>query len=421
MQGIACGRSRVLSRTANACRFNLESFRIAYQLQRGDRAYSSVVSPKASRVTVSVQSSGTIDLECVVTRNFPRVFIDLESDRIYPPSHPSPTNPIIIYLPRGNHLVQNDKSEDNDRATSSLVLGANATIVRIHYRHSPTYPYPTPIHDTFAGYDWVLSHLVRSVGPHNGWQSSNKAVGLGVCGELIGGSLAAALVLTECHMHRTGIRVAALGNPICDWTQMHSSKDERLDKPVRREEKALANRGKKSSIEDSFTVFATNPTLPASSLLAARTNLFTLAEKYFDPFASPLLFFRTASSDLPFDYLSPTSSPASSESEQETPMERIRKRRSHRRHPPMGSGLRIPKTRIDVGEECALRDQGWDLVDSMRRSVDLHEKERQFGAFADNGGVRGEQRVALRMRPGVGLWTDDDMVEVGRWMGEMLR
>ena len=271
----------------------------------------------------------------------------------------------------------------------------------------------------------MLRHLVRSAGAHNAWQSPNKAVGLGVCGELVGGSLAAAMALTECHTHRTGIRVAALGNPVCDWTQMHPLKDVTLGELRSGEEEATARKGKKPPVEDSFTAFAMNPALPASSLLTARTNLFTLSEKYFDPFASPLLFFRTASSDLPFDYLSPSPSPSasstSSDTEQELPTDWVRKRRAHRRYPPMGSSLRIPKTRIDVGEECALRDQGWDLVDSMRRSVDLYEQDREFGAYADNSGIRGEQRVALRMRSGVGLWTEDDMVEVGRWMGEILR
>ena len=315
----------------------------------------------------------------------------------------------------------------NDRSISSLVLGANATVVHLQYRLSSTHPYPTPIHDTLAGYDWVLKHLVRSAGPHNAWESSKKAIGLGVCGELMGASLAATLALTECHTHRPGVKVAALGNPISDWTQMHSlqkdgiTRSEGQEKDMSKEQEQPPKRGKKVSIEDSFVAFASNPILPASSLLAARTELFTLPEKYFDPFASPLLFFRTASSDLPFDYISPITSPVSSETEQDAPMEWIRKRRAHRRHPPMNSGLKIPKTRIDVGEESALRDQGWDLVDSMRRSVDLYEQERGFGSYADDSGLRGEQRVLLRMRPGAGLWTDDDLVEVGRWIGDMLR
>ena len=297
----------------------------------------------------------------------------------------------------------------------------------LQYRFSSTHPYPTPVHDTLAGYDWVLKHLVQSAGAHNAWQSSNRAVGLGVCGELIGATFTAMLALTECHAHRTGVRAAALGNPVCDWTQMHSSEKDGMRKSgntgsdVDEREEQPKRKGKKAPIEDSFAAFASNPTLPASSLLAARTDLFTLPEKYFDPFASPLLFFRTQSSELPFDYISPISSPASSETEQEVSMEWIRKRRAHRRHPPMNSGLKLPKTRIDVGEESVLRDQGWDLVDSMRRSVDLYEQERGFGSYADDSGIRGEQRVSLRMRPGAGLWTDDDLVEVGRWMGEMLR
>lgn len=68
---------------------------------------------------------------------------------------PSTLTPTILYLPRGPLCSL------SHAPLSSLALSANATVVCIDYRLSTNNPYPTPIHDVLAGYDWVQQNLVR--------------------------------------------------------------------------------------------------------------------------------------------------------------------------------------------------------------------------------------------------------------------
>ncbi|KAL9119919.1 MAG: hypothetical protein Q9187_003519, partial [Circinaria calcarea] len=276
------------------------------------------------------------------------------------------------------------------------------------------HPFPTPLHDVLAGYDWILKHLLRGSAALNAWQASpSKIAGLAVCGELTGGSLAAMLALTECHMGKPGIRAAMMGNPITDWTAFHDPAD---------------TDGLSPSIRQGNDPAASLST--PSHLLHVRSSLFTKPSHYFDPFASPLLFFRTPSSDLPPDFSPPSTSDDSqappsptsdSQPSSETPIEWIRKRRAHRRHPPLLSTLRLPTIRVDVGKESALRKQGWELVELWRRSVDLYEgggrgERWRYPANGVDRAGEGEARAEVKEKDGVGLWTEEDLVEIGRWL-----
>ncbi|MCJ1314176.1 hypothetical protein MMC25_007856 [Agyrium rufum] len=348
---------------------------------------------------------------------------------IYYPVRPTSSNPTILYLPHGT--VQNLLADD--RACSSLVLGANATVVKLTYRHSSKNPYPGPIHDTLAGYDWVVKHLLRGAGSQNARQALSSKQRLGVCGEVIGGSLATMLALTECHAYKVGVGALAVGNPVTDWTAMHVDPNSALKtrNVVHEEQLEKVKKARKNPESDnSFLEFAADPQLPASALLLLRSTMFTKAERYFDPFGSPLLFFRTPSSELPSDY------DGNGLDEVKISFEEMmgvyqwaRKRRAHRRYPPSSApGLRIPNTLIEIGEENVLRDQGWDLVDAMRRSVELYEDDRRDNRGVVMTGVESQDerarralgRVQMRMKTGVGMWSEDDLVNVGRWFAEHL-
>lgn len=225
------------------------------------------------------------------------------------------------------------------------------------------------------------------------------------------------LALTECHVGKPGIRAAVMGNPITDWTAFHNSADvDGLPPSIRQG-------------NDPATSLSTS-----SNLLHARSSLFSKPSHYFDPFASPLLFFRTPSSDLPpdfpasstFDPQLPPSPASDSQPSSETPIEWIKKRRAHRRHPPLHSTLRLPTIRVDVGTASATREQGWELVELWRRSVDLYEGGGRGGRGRDvAGGVdragEGEARAEVREKDGVGLWTEEDLVEIGGWLARVLR
>ncbi|KAL8940520.1 MAG: hypothetical protein Q9216_002770 [Gyalolechia sp. 2 TL-2023] len=303
------------------------------------------------------------------------------------PPRPSDNGPIILYLPPG--LPSDTRPHQQHNPLNTLALSAQATIIHINYRLSPKDPYPKPIHDVLASYDWILKHLLATT--HNDSPYKPHLPKLGICGELVGGSLASMLALTECHVDKRGISATALGNPIVDWSSP-------FDTPH-------------SSHADDFD----------RRIVALRSNSFSNPQQRYDPFASPLLFFRTPAFELPtpaYNGISPPTTSKSEPSELDSPPSLTPQRRSHRKYPPADSRLRLPNTRIDVGETNPLREQAVEISQLMQRSVDLYER--------GEGGYRGasdeaQRRVKVMEREGKGLWGEGEMMEVGAWFGEVLR
>lgn len=274
--------------------------------------------------------------------------------------------------------------------------------------------------------------------PHSKYTNqSNPSKPVGVIGEFAGGSLAASLALTECHSYKPGaIKAAALGNAVVDW----SSPFQNSDSDAHEEE------------------------VMERDLLSLRSRAFSRPADRYDPFASPLLFFRTPAWELvpePVLYGFPpsssasasasasspvsnenddselardttSSSPAASKQEGKGEEELIPKWRSHRKYPPLGSGLRLPQTRIEIctsGGGGVLREQGMEMAELMQRSVDVLARDDHGFEMASQGGEREgrwKRRVELVEREGRGggrgmLWGEKEMVEVGAWIGEALR
>lgn len=131
------------------------------------------------------------------------------------------------------------------------------------------YKYPTPVHDTLAGFDWIQNNL--------------KPTKLGVFGSHIGGSLALMLALTEPQ----SIHAVAAHEPICDWPGLdeYCTHEDGTDQGGSMKQKRSIRR----------------KTAPADlvPLLEARERLFTSFERCFDAFASPVLFLRSAGRDIP--------------------------------------------------------------------------------------------------------------------------
>ncbi|KAJ5612576.1 Alpha/beta hydrolase fold-3 [Penicillium lagena] len=156
---------------------------------------------------------------------------------------------------------------------------------------SSFYQYPTPVHDTLAGFDWIRNNL--------------QPEQLGVFGTHVGGSLALMLALTEAQLVRA---VTAL-EPVCDWpgldeycisedspeTQPKSSTDESTGSDSFSLTSAMKQ--KRPSKRKGFRGAVAPPDLVP--LLDAREQFFARPEKYFDAFASPVLFLRSAGRDVP--------------------------------------------------------------------------------------------------------------------------
>ncbi|TKA67736.1 hypothetical protein B0A49_05103 [Cryomyces minteri] len=343
-------------------------------------SYSTVVSSPSEEVTVNCRSNGSITLNIY-----------------YPLTGGASTSPVLIYLPRSTLLSW---SRLDDDLITALRHASNTTVVRLNYRLGDGHFYPTPIHDVLTGYDWIVKHLVPSAAlrptRYGQRRSVPDAVRLGVCGELVGGSLATMLAVTECRMGETRIGAAAVNNPIVDWI---------FPKPIANRAASggsnESSNSKRTKSKDpqptSWQTHAASPSLSATDFLRARSAAFKQPAAYFDPFASPLLFFRTAGAEVPppaaslsdFDLASlalypdahnpshNASNPNSvimlgsvAEAPQpadEAPTKRFRK--MPRRHPARGSGLRLPDMRISAGAASPLLDQAVELATRMRTSV----------------------------------------------------
>lgn len=157
-------------------------------------------------------------------------------------------------------------SAQSDRASSDID-GPMAQ------KEPPFFKYPTPIHDTIAAFDWI--------------QQTFDPVQLSVVGTHIGGSMALMLALTESNSLHA---VAAL-EPVCDWTELDEyctiPADDQLDTP---EQNPSPRKGR------GIRSMAPPDLVP---LLEARTTYFHTPERYFDAFASPMLFLRSAGTYVP--------------------------------------------------------------------------------------------------------------------------
>ncbi|RHZ56976.1 hypothetical protein CDV55_105808 [Aspergillus turcosus] len=164
-------------------------------------------------------------------------------------------------------------------ATPSPDLASESALSEDEERRLPAakkqvfYRYPTPVHDTLAGFDWVQQNL--------------QPARLGVLGTHIGGSLALMLALTEAQ----SVHAVAALEPICDWAGL----DEHclLMEEHQAHEENTASKKKRGA---GSRVPAAHDLVP---LLEAREKFFATPERYFDAFASPVLFLRSAGKDVP--------------------------------------------------------------------------------------------------------------------------
>ncbi|CAG8947072.1 unnamed protein product [Penicillium salamii] len=139
-----------------------------------------------------------------------------------------------------------------------------------------SYKYPTPVHDTLAGFDWIHKNLNPSQ--------------LGVFGTHIGGSLALMLALTEAR----SIKAVAALDPVCDWPI--------LDEYCTRDSASVnTSEDVDGSTPAPKTKRQRRKAAPSDlvPLLEARSRFFATPERCFDSFASPILFLRSAGRDVP--------------------------------------------------------------------------------------------------------------------------
>ncbi|KAF2825299.1 hypothetical protein CC86DRAFT_41736 [Ophiobolus disseminans] len=364
-----------------------------------------------------------------------------------------------------------ETTEAEELVISGLQKASAATVVRINYRASPVYPYPTPFHDVLSGYDWILRNLLQDQ-----FQRPYLAR-LGVCGELMGGSLATMLGLTECRLGESRISAVSLSNPIVDWVfheDLPLVDPADLPEPVAPEETAFpadedvmaltvptplkpVRKSTKKQQITSWQQYGDNPIIPTLTLSAERDVLFSRSEHCFDRFASPIHFFRSpyaqmvatqqddmfasTQPDEPLDfetqmsldhYDSVTHKPV----EAPEPPVLTRCRAYTRNYPPAGTNLSLPKWTIMAGAESPLRDQARELTRALRRSTARHALKTYAGRSRwhdANEKTAYEEKAEKKVQfdecsPGMGLWTQHEgnedwkkhVHDVGNWMKSTL-
>ncbi|KAK1061681.1 hypothetical protein LTR33_012652 [Friedmanniomyces endolithicus] len=345
-----------------------------------------------------------------------------------PPSGQATPSAVLIYLPPGPACGIG--SQTSTPFSQLREQGLPFPIVQLNYRLSPSHPYPTPVHDVLRGYDWIKEHLLpkRAITLTGRPQQNGRSA---ICGELLGGGLAAMLALTECRVGQPGIVAAALSNPMVDWVDL----DGDLAKAV-------------------TTASAPTANALTTDLQALRNKLFRKPEHYFDPFASPMLFLRSAGGAIPsappdvptddmehltqlnreeFRYVN---DPAQEEAK---PQRKISKR-----YPSPLLGLRLPAFHIHASKSSSLLfGQAEEFVRRLRKAHVRQAGEMEFGRKVldedeldeMNDSEKSEiaqremearKKAQLSVSQDLGLWDASAegrvrVTEMARWVSDALR
>jgi len=366
-----------------------------------------------------------------------------------------------LYLPTGS-ILNDDFAKYDARVIKALRESSDATIVTVHYRLGNGFCYPTPVHDVLTAYDYIQSELDKesdkTVTISRRGRKQKTTSQIGVCGQLLGGSLAAMLALTESKMGESRIAAAAINNPIVDWVfpspdaasrteSPHDEASEPLEDDTPPESRSTLTKALKRAKTTrskrplpSWARNATNAELSAATLLRARAQLFRTPAAYFSPFASPTHFFRSPGTDPP----PPTELPPASPELNLDPDPELdaapppRRRRAHRVFPPSASTLRLPRVLVALSDAAPLADQGDEFVRLLRRSIERDVRRGRSGfavvsgayggpAGAEDAAREAEDRVRVLRgreavvwgREGEEAWRED-VQEVGAWFGSVL-
>lgn len=243
-------------------------------------------------------------------------------------------------------------------------MSKSQTTVLIRPVFSPATPFPQPLHVLSYAYDEILKQHLK------GHQLAAQPDGLplppiSVYGKGLGGTLAAAFALTECRaLNKFGGFVDSVmtRDAIYDYSPL--ANEYLLNYVTKKPEKEVFSMHDYLS-PDSDLAFASPPSndfisgpsvsTPAEDIAASDIktredlvkslpHLFSRPEVAFDPFISPLLFFRGRSHDIPTSWT--WNGPPGRGSD--ISLAEHERSRSYVKFPPSGSELRIPWARLCV-------------------------------------------------------------------------
>lgn len=122
--------------------------------------------------------------------------------RIFIPSN-SKNLPVLLYFHRGGWVFGNIK--EAEPVCRKLAHYTNSIVVAVDYRLAPENPFPKPLEDCYAATEWVQGNITKFGG------DPNKLI---LCGESVGGNMAAAITLMSRDKHGPIIAAQLLICPV---------------------------------------------------------------------------------------------------------------------------------------------------------------------------------------------------------------
>ncbi|TGO22622.1 hypothetical protein BPAE_0161g00280 [Botrytis paeoniae] len=231
----------------------------------------------------------------------------------------SPKTPLVIYLP------PYPSSPLSSFHPPSWLLNSYP-VINIPYRwsHDPktsfrkqrSHAFPIPLHDTLQTYSWLLKSYLPSLLPEpkpldsTYFYNNPKPIQrpLLIYGSYLGGTLATSLALTESFTSSflpTKIHSLIVHDGIFDWTPISTTPDP----SIFHSESADSSQNLSYNRLSTLDLYESSP-WTTLTLHALKTRLFSSPSQTFDPFASPILFFRTSGISVPQRWpISPPASP----------------------------------------------------------------------------------------------------------------
>ncbi|KAF7891273.1 uncharacterized protein EAF02_001598 [Botrytis sinoallii] len=220
----------------------------------------------------------------------------------------SPKTPLVIYLP------PYPSSPLSSFHTPSWLLNSYP-VINIPYRwsHDPktsfrkqrSHTFPIPLHDTLQAYSWLLKSYLPSLLPEpkplesTYFYNNPKPIQrpLLIYGSYLGGTLATSIALTESFTSSflpTKIHSLIVHNGIFNWTPISTTPDPSIFHSESADSSPNLSYNRLSTLD----LYESSP-WTTLTLHALKTRLFSSPSQTFDPFASPILFFRNSGISVP--------------------------------------------------------------------------------------------------------------------------
>jgi len=175
-----------------------------------------------------------------------------------------PTDRVLLYFHGGGYMIMSPRGYRD--FTAALAQAFSARVLAVDYRQGADYPWPAPLHDALASYDWLLD---QGIAPEN--------IILG--GDSAGGHLTLSTLLAirdlDLPMPRGGIALSPWANMGCDFLSHDANRDSDvlLDLQAVRSNAAFQCQGSDARDPVNSPAFADYHGLPPLHIVASTSEI----------------------------------------------------------------------------------------------------------------------------------------------------